>query len=102
MRWQTKYSTKISAAFIANSCPVLFFFTCTVSSMYKRIHKCFKGRKDYIHRHKQRETMGFEHYCSLNHSIKQPYLKPFPMHALKNYNLQLKTTKIQKATFKMK
>ncbi len=25
MRWQTKYSTKISAAFIANSCPVLFF-----------------------------------------------------------------------------
>lgn len=47
--------------------------------------------------------MGFKHYCSLNHSNKQPYLNVYiPMQPLEISNLQRKTTQIQWATLKMK
>lgn len=68
------------------------FLTCTVSSMYERIHKCFQDRKDYIHRQINKE----KHWClniiaGLNRSIKQPDLKKTPSSAHTG-NLQRKTT----------
>lgn len=71
MLWQTFY--KNISCICREFLPCFLPVQCQVC--IKTIQKRLKDIKDYIHRTHKQKHWGLKHYCSLNHSIEQPFLK---------------------------